>query len=179
MSGIVTSVLDRPRLIGLLLALASAAMLGGAFYFQHVEGLAPCPLCIAQRWAHAVVLVIGLILALGVGGKRLGRPWLAALTLALLGSAGIAAYHVGVELHWIESAFCGVSDGANTIEDLKAQLWETDVVRCDEVPWSLFGISMAGYNLLISLVLAAVALFATVRPRPKGDVWQAQPNQNA
>ena len=167
MAGMVTSLLDRPRLVGLVLALASAAMLAGAFYFQHVEGLQPCPLCVAQRWAHVVCLAIGLILAFGIGGGKLDRPWLAALTLAFLGSAGIAAYHVGVEQQWIESAFCGVSGGADTIEDLKAQLWETDVVRCDEIPWSLAGISMAGYNLLISLVLAAVALFSLTRPRPK------------
>ncbi|MGY8996654.1 MAG: disulfide bond formation protein B, partial [Alphaproteobacteria bacterium] len=53
--------LSRPRLLGALLALASAAMLGGAFYFQHVEGLQPCPLCVAQRWAHAASLGLGLI----------------------------------------------------------------------------------------------------------------------
>ncbi len=165
MFGPLTYVLGRPRLVGLVLAGASAAMLLGAFYFQEIEGLQPCPLCLAQRWAHAASLAIGLLLALGIGGKGFARPWLAALTLAFLAGAGIAAYHVGVEQHWIESAFCGVSEGADTIEALKAELWETDVVRCDEVPWSLAGISMAGYNLLISVVLAAVALWAMVRPR--------------
>jgi len=163
MSGTVAAVLSRPRLIGLLLAAASAAMLLGAFYFQYVEDLQPCPLCIGQRWAHAASLVIGLVLALGLGGPRLWRPWLAALTLAFLAGAGIAAYHVGVEQKLIESAFCGASESADTIEALKAELMATDVARCDEIPWSLFGISMAGYNVIISLVLAAIALAGLVR----------------
>jgi disulfide bond formation protein DsbB len=170
MSGPLARFLDRPRLVGLVLAAASGAMLLGAFYFQYVEGLQPCPLCVAQRWAHAVALVIGLGLALGLGGRRLYRPWLAALTLAFLGSAAIAAYHVGVEQHVIDSAFCGVSDGADTIEALKAELMATDVARCDEIPWSLLGISMAGYNVLVSLVLAAVALWALIRPPARETV---------
>jgi disulfide bond formation protein DsbB len=167
MSGAVAQLLERPRLVGLALAAVSALMLLGAFYFQYVEDLQPCPLCIAQRWAHAAVLAIGLLLAAGIGGRRFARPWLAALCLAALASAGIAAYHVGVEQQLIDSAFCGVSEGADTIEALKAELMGTEVARCDEIPWSLAGISMAGYNTLISLAMAAVALAALVRPRAK------------
>jgi disulfide bond formation protein DsbB len=163
MSGPLAAFLARPRLVGLVLAAASAAMLVAAFYFQYVEDLQPCPLCIAQRWAHAASLAIGLMLALGIGGPRWWRPWLAVLMLAFLAGAGIAAYHVGVEQQVIDSAFCGTSGGADTIEDLKAELMETDVARCDEIPWSLFGISMAGYNVIVSLLLAALALWALVR----------------
>ena len=164
MSGTLALLVDRPRQVGLVLSAASAAMLLGAFYFQEIEGLQPCPLCIAQRWAHAVSLAIGLLLALGIGGRGFARPWLAALTLAFLAGAGIAAYHVGVEQQLFDSAFCGVSAGADSIEALKAELLATEVARCDEIPWSLAGISMAGYNLLISLALAAMALWALVRP---------------
>lgn len=157
--------LSRPRLLGALLALASAAMLGGAFYFQHVEGLQPCPLCIAQRWAHAASLGLGLI-AWAFARDSLA-PWLlGAVGLAFVAGAGIAGYHVGVEQHWIESSFCGSSDLlADTVEELKALLWETDIARCDEIPWSLAGISMAGYNLVISGVLAVVAFAGAYRAR--------------
>ena len=154
---------DRPRALGALLAFASAAMLAGAFYFQHFEGLQPCPLCIAQCWAHAASLVLCLIAAFGAS-ERLAPGLLTMVGLAFLAGAGIAGYHVGVEQHWIESSFCGATDlVGETVEDLKALLWETEIARCDEVAWSLAGISMAGYNLIISLVLAAVALIAARR----------------
>lgn len=161
----ITRLLSRPRLLGGLLALASAAMLAGAFYFQHVEGLQPCPLCIAQRWAHAASLALGLI-AFAFARDSL-VPWLlGAVGLAFVAGAGIAGYHVGVEQHWIESSFCGSSDLlADTVEELKALLWETEIVRCDEIPWSLAGISMAGYNLIISIVLAVVAFMGAHRAR--------------
>jgi disulfide bond formation protein DsbB len=161
----ITRLLSRPRLLGGLLALASAAMLAGAFYFQHVEGLQPCPLCIAQRWAHAASLALGLI-AFAFARDSLA-PWLlGAVGLAFVAGAGIAGYHVGVEQHWIESSFCGSSDLlADTVEELKALLWETEIVRCDEIPWSLAGISMAGYNLIISIVLAVVAFMGAHRAR--------------
>jgi disulfide bond formation protein DsbB len=157
--------LSRPRLLGALLALASAAMLGGAFYFQHVEGLQPCPLCVAQRWAHAASLGLGLIVF--AFARDCLAPWLlGAVGLVFLAGAGIAGYHVGVEQHWIESSFCGSSDLlADTVEELKALLWETEIVRCDEVAWSLAGISMAGYNLIISIALAVVAFLGAHRAR--------------
>ena len=151
------------RRIGLLLACASAAMLGGAFWFQYVEGLAPCPLCLAQRWAHAASLALGLLTALVA--TRATAPLLLGLAgLAFLAGAGIAGYHVGVEQHWFESAFCGAGDAvAATVEDLKALLWETEVARCDEIAWSLLGISMAGWNLIVSVILALVAFVAARR----------------
>ncbi len=153
-----SSLLARPRLLGGFLALASASTLGAAFYFQHVEGLQPCPLCVAQRWAHTASLVLGLM-ALAAGSSRLAAWLLAATGLAFLAGACIAGYHVGVEQHWVESSFCDSPDMlADTVEELKALLWETEIALCDEIPWSLLGISMAGYNLIISLGLALVAL---------------------
>jgi disulfide bond formation protein DsbB len=150
----------RVRQIALLLALASAAMLAGAFWFQFYRGLEPCPLCLAQRWAHAASLGLALIAAL-VATPRSGPLLLALIGLAFLVGAGIAGYHVGVEQHWFESAFCGSGDVvAQTVEDLKALLMQTEVARCDEIAWSLLGISMAGYNLIVSAVLAAVAFVA-------------------
>lgn len=159
----IASTLGNPRRVGLLLACASAAMLGGAFWFQFVEGLEPCPLCMAQRWAHAASLGLGLLTAL-IATRGTAPVLLGLLGLAFLSGAGIAGYHVGVEQHWFESAFCGSGDVvAQTVEDLKAMLWETEVARCDEIAWSLAGISMAGYNLIVSAVLAVVAFVAARR----------------
>ena len=82
--------------------------------------------------------------------------------LTLLTGAAIAAFHVGVEQHWWQgTAECGAVDGAaDSLEALRAQILTAPTVRCDEVPWSLFGISMAGYNFLVSLGLGAGALAA-------------------
>jgi disulfide bond formation protein DsbB len=81
--------------------------------------------------------------------------------VALLIGGGIAAFHVGVEQHWwTGTPGCGVPATSNSIEEMRAQIMAAPVVRCDQVAWSLFGISMAGYNILISLVLAAVALIS-------------------
>jgi len=156
------ALLGQSRLIAMLLAAASSALLAAAFWFQHVEGLDPCPLCIAQRWAHGASLVLGFIAAF-FATRRSAALLLALVGLAFATGAGIAAYHVGVEQHWFQSAFCGGGGGlATTVEALKAQLLATDVARCDEVPWSLLGISMAGWNLIVSATLAALA-FAAAR----------------
>ena len=158
--------LSRPRLLGAALAAASAAMLAAAFYFQHVEGLAPCPLCVAQRWAHGASLALGLVAAVAARGRL--APWLlASLGLAFVAGAGVAGYHVGVERHWIASPFCPAAVSGETVEELRALLWETDAARCDEIPWSLAGVSMAGYNLTVSGALAAVA-FLGLRGTVKG-----------
>ncbi len=153
----------RVRQIALLLALASAAMLAAAFWFQFYRGLDPCPLCVAQRWAHVASLALALIAAL-FATSRSGPFLLGLIGLAFLVGAGIAGYHVGVEQHWFESAFCGSGDAvAQTVEDLKALLMDTEVARCDEIAWSLLGISMAGYNLIVSAGLAAIAFAAARR----------------
>jgi len=156
--------LSAPRLPALLLLVASAGSLLAAFFFQYVIGLQPCILCIWQRWPYAIVIVLtGLVLLLGRSGPM--RSALLALSgLALLAGAGVAVFHVGVEQHWWGGTpGCGVTQTADTIEAMRAQIMAAPVVRCDVVSWSLFGISMAGYNILISLALAAVAFIAARR----------------
>src|SRR5690606_22095002 len=101
--------LGQPRLIAMLLGAASALMLGAAFWFQHVEGLEPCPLCIAQRWAHGAALALAFATAF-LATRRTASRLLLLVGLAFLAGAGIAAYHVGVEQHWFASAFCGGGD---------------------------------------------------------------------
>lgn len=148
----------------LALALLSAAALGSALLSQHVGGLAPCVLCLYQRPPHLIaILLAGASLAVR-GGLR--RTLIALAGLAWLTGAGIAAFHVGVEQHWWQGmAACGGTIAkATTLEALQAQILAAPVVRCDEVPWSLFGISMAGQNLALSLFLSVTALFLAVRP---------------
>ena len=154
-------IFDDPRIAALLLALASAGVLLSALFFQFVLDYQPCILCIMQRWPYVAVMVFGLVTWLFRRWKGLGDALLVASGLALLAGAGIAAYHVGVEQHWwAGTSSCGGSAPANSLEALRAQVMKAPVTRCDEVAWSLFGISMAGYNVAISLALAAYAFVA-------------------
>lgn len=147
------------RLSAALLMLASAATLLAALFFQYVVGLAPCVLCVWQRWPYVAVLVLGVVAL--AGGPRLRAAMLALMGATFLVGAGIALFHIGVEQHWwAGTSGCGVTATADSLEALRAQVLNAPVVRCDEVPWSLFGLSMAGYNFIISLVLAAAALTA-------------------
>lgn len=152
-----------PRVPALLLGLASVGVLGAALVFQFGFGYQPCILCIWQRWPYVAVLVFAIVTLLFRRWKGVGDALLVASGLALLAGAGIAAYHVGVEQHWwAGTSSCGGTApiGAMSVEELSARLMAAPVTRCDEVQWSLFGISMAGYNVVISLALAAYALAA-------------------
>lgn len=155
-----------PRLWAGLTFLASAALLGGAWAFQILGGLQPCPLCLYQRWPYwAVIVIAGLAV---LAAKRLGASGMAMIAalcaLIFLAGAGVAGFHVGVEQQWWEGlAACGggnLNDPNLSLDELRTRLLDTPVVRCDDVPWSLFGISLAGYNLLASLALAATSVLA-------------------
>jgi disulfide bond formation protein DsbB len=153
----------RPERLALVVALASAGLLAGAFAFEHIGGLAPCVLCLYQRWPHALAIVFG-IAAFAVWPRNSGAAALA-LGLAALGlfvGAAIAAYHVGVEQRWWTGPMaCGATgpslSSAMTAEALRKALLAAPVVRCDEIAWSLFGLSMAAYNFIASLALGALA----------------------
>ncbi len=135
----------------LLGALGSAGLLLGAFGFQHLGGMAPCKLCLWQRWPHGAAILIG-IAALLVPGRLL--PLLGAL--AALSTAAIGGYHTGVERGWWEgptTCTSGPVTGIST-QDLMAQIMAAPLVRCDEVPWELFTLSMATWNMPASLAFA-------------------------
>ncbi|MET4700717.1 disulfide bond formation protein DsbB [Constrictibacter sp. MBR-5] len=155
------------RLAPLVLALASAVILGSALASQYVGGLSPCELCIWQRWPYVATIVLGLAAA---AVRRAARRALLALAgLVFLAGAAVAAFHVGVEQHWWQGLqSCGGNlPQARTVEELRAALLQQPVVRCDEIAWSLFGISMAGWNFLLSLGLAALS-FASALSKPTG-----------
>jgi len=155
---------------------ASAAVLGGAFISQYWGGLAPCELCLLQRWPWAAAIIISLI-AITVG-SRSTLPWVALLLVAVFAIGSVLAlYHVGVEKHWFAgpSACTGAATAADTVEELKARILGQMPVRCDEPAWSLWGISLAGWNLLASLVIGSscIAIFWRLRrPRRRTGVRQ-------
>ena len=137
--------------LSMIAAGGSVALLAGAFIFQHL-GYAPCKMCIWQRWPHAAAVVIGaLILATGMRALA----WLGALAAAI--TSGIGFFHAGVEQSWWEgpSSCTGTGDGLSNLSG--AELLSTDIgeaiVMCDEIAWSLAGISMAGWNGILSLIL--------------------------
>lgn len=145
----------------ILAGAGSAALLAGAFGFQWIGGLAPCPLCLMQRWPH-VAAVLVLVLALATGWRI--WPWLGALAAAT--TAGIGLFHAGVEAGWWDyiSACTQGSIAGLTAEDLlDPSLILPTAPRCDQVPWSLAGISMAGWNAILSAGLTGIWLWAALR----------------
>jgi disulfide bond formation protein DsbB len=149
------------RTLTLIAALGSAAMLAGAFAFQYIGGMAPCQLCLWQRWPHAAAVLIGAVVL--VTGWR-GLAWLGAL--AALTTAGIGIFHVGVEQFWWEglaSCTAGSIDGISAADLLNPAVDVAAPVRCDAIAWQMFGISMAGWNAIVSLGLAGVWVAAALR----------------
>ena len=131
----------------------SATLLLAAFAFQYVGGMAPCKLCLWQRWPHASAVIIGLLIML-TGEIKLA--WLGAL--AALSTAFIGLYHVGVEQAWWEGPTSCTSSGVSGVsaQDLMNQILAAPIVRCDDIAWQLAGISMAGWNALVSAGLSVL-----------------------
>lgn len=148
-------------LLILLAAGGSVAALAGAFAFQYIGGLAPCHLCLQQRYPHGVAIVIG-VLALLIPRTLLARLLPLAGAAAALTTAAIGAYHTGVERHWWEGPTTCTSGSITGIsaKDLLAQIQASPVVKCDQVAWEMFNLSMASWNMLLSLVLVALWLMA-------------------
>ena len=137
--------------------LASAGALGIALIAQYGYQLNPCELCSYQRIPYGgIILFGGLALAFG-GWNRAAVGYL--FGVIFLVGAALAFYHTGVEQHWwIGPEGCtGPGGTPQTLDALRAQIAATPVIRCDDIAFSLFGISMAGYNVLFSLALAIYA----------------------
>jgi len=150
----------RTRLV-FLAGLGSLAVLLGAFAFQYLGGLAPCPLCLLQRWPHAAAVALSL-LALVAPGRLLPLAGAA----AALTTAGIGLYHSGVERLWWPgptSCAAGSIAGLDVKDLLDPTILVAPVVRCDEVAWALAGLSMASWNGLLSLGLAVIWLMAAAQ----------------
>ena len=148
--------MTRTQFIGLA-TLGSAVLLAGAFGFQYLGGLAPCHLCLLQRYPHAAAIAIG-VLALLIPKGIAGRLLPLAGALATLTTAAYAAYHTGVERHWWLGPNTCTSGSIGTLsaKDLLAQIQAAPLIQCDVAAWSMWGISMASWNMLASLGLTAL-----------------------
>lgn len=149
-------ILSRNRLI-LLAAGGSALMMLGALGFQYIGEMPPCKLCYWQRYPHVAAIAIGLVSMVLTGTLF---PLLGAL--AALTTAGIGAYHTGVERGWWEGPSSCTSSGVSGLsaDELFDQIMAAPLVRCDEVPWEMLGLSMASWNAIASLGLALIWLLA-------------------
>jgi disulfide bond formation protein DsbB len=142
--------------------LIAAATLAGAWFFQLVLEILPCPLCLEQRYAYYFAVPFGVVVALAAA-RGAPRPLLllglAVLGLAALANAGLGTYHAGVEWgFWPGPTDCtGPVGNLGSAGNLLERLDTVKVIRCDEVQFRFLGISLAGYNVLISLLMAAIA----------------------
>jgi disulfide bond formation protein DsbB len=150
------------------IAVVGAVTILSAWLFQYGLGLKPCPLCLEQRYAYyfAVPLAVMVLLGDSYGGSR--KVLMAALIVIALGmlwNAALGVYHSGVEWKW----WAGPQECSGSLDDLGAasnlleKLKSVSVVRCDEAAWRFLGLSLAGYNALISLLLAGIALWGAAR----------------
>ena len=148
----------RARLLALLIPLG---LLGGALGSQYVGGLHPCEMCYWQRWPHGVAIVLAAAAFFYVADSRPARMLTALAALAIAVSGAIGVFHAGVEYGWWEGLTTCTATGGLSFDDLM----NVPLVRCDEVQWSLLGISMAGWNALISLGGAALIALLLTRKR--------------
>lgn len=144
----------------LLASLGSAGLLLGALAFQYIGEMPPCKMCYWQRYPHVAAVLIGGV-ALLTGARIL--PWFGAAAAAITGGIGI--YHTGVERGWWEGPTTCTSGPIDnlTTDQLLEQIMAAPLVRCDEVPWELFTLSMASWNAIISLALMAIWIVAATK----------------
>ena len=145
--------IDNTRAARLLAFAVPAALLGGAYLGQYVFGLYPCEMCWWQRYAHFAALALA-ALAL-IQPKQPVLVWLAAM--AILTGGLLGAYHAGVEYGWWQG-FTACTSEVVIGDDPLADILKAPMIRCDQVQWSLLGISLAGFNFLISVPAALLIM---------------------
>lgn len=144
-----------------------ALLLGGAYISQFVFGLFPCEMCWWQRYPHFLALVLGLMAGFTPQARiGLRRPLIALAALAIMASGLIGGFHAGVEYSWWE----GITGCANNVTSgggsALENIMNAPLVRCDVAPWSLLGISLAGWNFIISISAACAILMLLIRRKP-------------
>lgn len=156
----------------LAVAVIAAATLAGAWFFQLVLDIRPCPLCLEQRYAYYLAVPLGALVAFAAS-RGAPRPvllvGLALLALAALANAWLGTYHAGVEWGlWQGPTDCtGPVGNLGSAGNLLERLDTVKVIRCDEVQWRFLGLSLAGYNVLISLLMAAIAGWGSIKTLPR------------
>ncbi len=152
----------------LFLGLGLAAILT-ALAFEHIGGYKPCPLCLQERYAYylAIPLGLGTIGALKAGKNYIAATLIAAAGIAYLINSGLGFYHSGIEWHWWPgpSTCSGEANLASDAGSLIESLGTIKVIRCDEAPWRMFGLSFAGWSMVVSFFLGILSahIFRLVR----------------
>lgn len=143
------------------LALAvPGALLLGALGSQYIGGLHPCEMCYWQRWPHLAAVALAAVAFFAAPRLRFALIALAALAVIVSGAIGV--FHAGVEYHWWQGlTTCASSGGQMTLDDII----RAPIIRCDAAQWTLFGVSLAGYNALASFAGALAILWALRRAR--------------
>ena len=134
-------------------------LLGGALLSQYVGGLYPCEMCIWQRWPHGAAILLALAALSSPVEAARTRPLVLLAALAIAVSGAIGLFHAGVEYGFWEGITTCTATGAASLQDILS----VPLVRCDQVPWSLFGISLAGFNAIFSLGGAALIAWLALR----------------
>ena len=151
------------RLVALLLPLA---LLGGALGSQYLGGLHPCEMCYWQRWPHAVAILLAALSFTAPASSSRSRTLVLLAALAIAVSGAIGVYHAGVEAKIFEGITqCTASAKGGSTAALLKQITHAPLIRCDQVQFSFLGISMAGWNAILSLGGAALILILTLRGR--------------
>ena len=156
--------LEKARWLALLVP---AALLAGALGSQYYGGLYPCEMCHWQRWPHYAALALALLSFAMRGQPDRGRSfvWLAALAIFTSGAIGV--YHAGVEAGIFEGlTTCSAALSGGSSADILADIMATPLVRCDQIQWSFLGVSMAGWNAILSIGSASVISWLSLR-RPR------------
>jgi disulfide bond formation protein DsbB len=161
---------NRDVLIATTIAVVAAATIVGAWFFELVLELKPCPMCLQQRYAYYFAIPVALLVALGA--HRSAFPiWLKSgfvlIALAALANSVLGGFHAGVEWKlWQGPTGCsGSVVNLGAAGSLLDRLDAVKVVRCDEVQWRFLGLSLAGYNVIVSLVLATLSLISVCLAR--------------
>jgi disulfide bond formation protein DsbB len=156
--------------LGIAAALGSILLLGGAYYFQYVVGLAPCDMCLWQRYPHMLAILFGLLTLPLLVEPRVALVFGLAAVVALFVTSAIGVYHTGVELHWWQGpqSCTGRVPAGLSVEELRKYLSNARMVRCDEPAWKLWNISMAGWNALLSgglAIILSIAVLNHIKPK--------------
>ena len=148
------------------LALAGpAALLAGALGSQYLGGLFPCEMCHWQRWPHYAALVVALA-ALAAGRRPAARPLVILAAVLILASGAIGLFHAGVEYGWWKGLTrCSALAAGGSSADMLREIMATPMIRCDAAQWTLFGVSLAGFNAIFSAAIGSAVLLLARKPR--------------
>jgi disulfide bond formation protein DsbB len=155
-------------------ALGGMATILGAWYFQYMLGYQPCALCLEQRmpyYAAIPLAVLAAVTALAEAPRQATRVGLGLIAIIMILGALLGLYHAGIEWKWWTGPLeCSGTPGAlGSAGNLLERVEATHIVRCDEAAWRFLGLSLAGWNVLISLALAGIATAGAVAHNPRGD----------